>query len=649
MNDSLTFIANICILLVPLGFFSYLIGRLIFHSAIEAIGIGFILLVACSNMTYEIFSHYHIATTYFWLSAMGSALLSAYIIKRFIPWEDKQYDSSHSPRALISLAITSCVIILKRTIYDVPRAQTQFFQSWYPDYVDISFASGYFVNFAQNSQLGEGFITSAQSYAVNTLGLIMLLEQVYSVGDSFVTYTATTMCAALIGLWTLAWSFRKQPILVYIFSAFVILYFLADYHTHWVLGTNWSDEIMILGGALLIYYLATPDIPYNNRIYGAILVSSTLVFGRNYGAFYGAVIAGALGAFLLYRDKASALIPLIVMGGFFAVFSMPELLKIYRAENLFYPRISLLEIAPFEWKKLFVGTSLDWFISSKATVLHTSLVYILCLFFLFKNKPSYTIKNTDYFALFVPFIVLLLPLVLELITSYRKFHGYSKLYHFAAWFPIWYPLHVLRYLHSSRLSIGETKKTNTRWHGYPKKLLVLYILSAIVLVGGNKNRMITFVNDRFIEGPSAPAEQQMAEALKQAYNDKTLKQIIERPILYTHAEPGIGFRRFMGGSLLLDYDLYSDCIQSRITPETSLKSFLEKTNAPIIYISSKLPLRYYNYTKYTDTGLFNHDADYYSNLPYLKIIKAGKQFMLIPDTSMLNINEPLRRICNTAG
>ena len=645
MSDSYSFILTTCMVLVPLTILSYIVGAPIRRPFSEAAALGFLLLTAWTNIGYEVYAHYQLPLNSFAGITLICSLVSAYILKCVIPWEKEEPPNNINIRTTCALAAASAIIFLKRTIYTVPRPQTQFFQSWYPDYIDTSLAANKFIALTQDTQLGEGFITSAQSYAVNSMGLIAFIESIYNTGDSFITYTVTTLLAALLGLWVLGRSLHQHTPLLYGFTIAVVFFVIADSHTQWTLGTNWSDEVIILGGAVLLYYFSTPDLPSINRLYGAILVSCCLVFGRNYGAFYGAIIAGILGIYILIKQKQQAILPLTVLGILFTGFTAPELYKIYTANDLFYPRINLLEIAPFSWVKFLSGNAIDWYIGHKSTLIHVCCVYFFGLFLIFKYKKQTIQNKSAYLSLFAPFALLALPLTLEIITGYRKSYTYSKLYHIAVWFPIWYPFHVARYLKANDKNNNAILPNKKVLFGYPSSLIILYTVAGLFLIGSNVKSVKKFINERFIGTPIPPAEQNIVAELKRNYTGKELEKLIQRPILYTHAEPGIGLRRFLGGNIFQDYDLFSDCMQSHIKENASLETFLKTTNAPIIYISHPPPLLYYAYTSYTDTGLFNKPSEYYKSLPYLNIVEFGQQVLMIPNPQKLGITDTFTRVC----
>jgi hypothetical protein len=492
--------------------------------------------------------------------------------------------------ALLAAAGLAFPIVWVRTLSGFsPNASAQFFQAWDPLFLRASLAHGRYLGI-EAMGFGEGFLTSALLYAPNTRGLSTLLALGGS-SDLYASYVAAGSFTLIAGLWLLLDALKQSRLAVALFT-FLFLTYAASYQpfTNHIFGAS-SDEQLFFAAALAAHSLfATPGLDHPGK-WGVAFVALALgVSGRNYGAFFAAGLLVPLTVTAWRRSTAlHKLAPFLALG---AVLMTPEVLRLSAAATLFYPRARLPELFPWSLERFGWGSLCDWGLlyeqSPNSYALSLLGLYIVVLG-LVSAQLSW-MRRTDLLpSIAAPLIFLVLPLLLELISGFRKDIAFNKIYFGSCWIFAWLPAYAL-------LRLANVATVSGRY----SPITVARLLATATVVG------VTFVIlqgygkgyykilsaaenqakiSRWWNSDSSGIDESIARKALALTRATETDLLTGRRVMYFHYEPGIGLRWFLGGDFFADLDFWSLAVQQRLNPEMGVVEFLNKFDRPMLYLS----------------------------------------------------------------
>jgi hypothetical protein len=589
---------------------------------------GFLALVASSNLALFALRASGAPARLLPLGGVAGAIVLVEIIRLARPPQPKPpLDAPHLPAAGRSLycvlvGLIALQIYLMRTIYPGPAAGISFFQAWNPLYVDASYAAGRFLRDVDMA-LGPGFMTSTMYYAPNTLGLAALLRGL-GLPDAYASVKVASFFCVVLACTLLLTTLRRDRLAMLVYASLLSVYLVSEHRLSLVFASHYSDEILILGGALVCYQLVRPESETSPeaRWCDAAVASTFLVFGRNYGAYFSAMIL-LLCTWRLWRTPSRWRLaaPWLLL----AVFSVHELWVVLAGRSLFYPRPRLMSYLPFTPEKLVLGTAVDWgFITPDRWVPSPNGLWLIGLaVILWARWPDRREHPVDMGSLLSPLLWLVLPLSLELVTLYRK-EPYSKLYAPSVWLPTWYPAFLLSRMPGGRASQTSRQRSARRraarwalagfyalvvgaflYHGYP---------GFQSFASGMKVRYTA----RLFGSGWRETDGAIALGIRTTLTPDEFERIQTTRILYFHYEPGVGLRYYLGGNLFQDYDFWSDPVQSRLDVTTTLEDLLRALGGPNFYLSyGPLPI-YQVQVAYPERDAIWRDLARLDDVPYVK-------------------------------
>lgn len=558
------------------------------------------------------------------LTVLGVALWAA-VFRVIIPPEVKSVPPVNRVIFTVLAFGLGFFLYLLLTIRPEPAAGTQFFDAWNPLYIDGSFARGKFLQIADMA-LGRGFLTSAMHYAPNTLGLVAFLRSL-GLHNTFVAYNSIHMLCSIFTLLLLLAIFRESRILMFSYFLLAVIFILRDIEVALLLGMNTSEEIIYLGGAFICYHLfQTPRGADRSVLIPATLSSLFLVFGRNYGAFYASIFMLTF-SLLVFRQRIPDRKTLALLWAVFLIFSLRELVLLFTYGDVFYPRIAMSKVNPYSLTKFVQGSLVSWGLAgvnadgSLSVSLRSIwvLALIACLAFRWANR-----KTEPGRALYClsPLIFLILPMLLEIITLYRKDITSSKLYNLGIWFFPWYTVFLLGNIRGF-FSWGlnqPTEKTRARLVPAMQILLSVFFVTLVVIYPTKpmfrslSQGLKSTWEYRFLNGDRI-CEKDLAKLIGDSLNPQELAELRQEKILYLHYEPGIGLRYYLGGDFFQDLDFWSEPVQKKLTPQTGLCESLDMIGCPNIYISLATKPLYQVLTDYQKATRFWEDLQNYPRQP----------------------------------
>jgi hypothetical protein len=589
---------------------------------------GFLALVASSNLAlFELRASGGPVRLLPVLGVVGAIVLVEIVRHARPPQPEPRLDAPPLPTAGSALywglvALIALQIYLMRTIYPGPAAGITFSQAWNPLYVEGSYAAGRFLRDVDMT-LGPGFMTATMYYAPNTLGLAALLRGL-GLPDAHAAATVASFFCVVLACTLLLTILRRDRLAMLVYASLLSVYLVSEHRLVLVFASHYSDEILILGGALVCYQLVRPDSETSpdRRWYDAAVASTFLVFGRNYGAYFSVMIL-LLCTWRLWRTPA--LRRLAAPCSLLAAFSAHELWLVLAGRSLFYPRTRLMNLNPFTPEKFVLGTAVDWglvtpyqWVPSPNGLWLVGLGVVLCVYWTRRRE-----RPVDVASLLAPLIWLVLPLSLELVTQFRK-EFYSKLYAPSVWLPTWYPAFLL-----SRMPGAPGSRTGPRpslWERAARWALAgFYALVVAAFLHHGYPGFLSFASGmklrytaRLFSTGWRETDGAIATRIRTILTLDEIEGIRRARILYFHYEPGVGLRYYLGGNLFEDYDFWSDRVQSRLDATTTLEGLLRALGGPNIYLSyGPLPF-YQGHVVYPPRDAIWRDLARLDELPYVK-------------------------------
>ena len=485
---------------------------------------------------------------------------------------------------MLVLIFLSAIIWAGNILHPFPDSGFSSHHGVIPLYIQESFLIGHFVTI-EDTAFGEGLMTSL-FYPADLLGLVALSGW-FGLGEVYPAFNAGSIAATILTFAILTSSIRSHKIALFAFVFLTLTNFAFNLFFRTALGGNWGDVLMYLGGALVCYYFSQ-----SNRIERVFLIGAVasifLVFSRHYGAFYSAFIIAFCFFVSWGTQKDWSIRPWIVVGVMWCFCSLRELYYLLGGLTQYYPGSWQLERRPFTLEELFLGTLTDWGLLDASNPSFSAIsiraLYIIVLAIV--AWRAYVAKNIDakwIISVFAPFVVLLAPLALQILTGYRTNASYSKTYIVGIFFFAWYPAFLL-----THLDMGKYRMFLVRQHNQ-----IAIIIMFIALVFGWKITESVDVKKFFNENIEKSLEQvfsdsisdrEIAGALRRELSVDELRDVINNPVMYVYYEPGTSLRLYLGGEFLKDIDFWSVPVREKMINSESFVELLHYLDYPNVYI-----------------------------------------------------------------
>ena len=603
--------------------FSGFIGFTLRCQSIEGGAWGFLILAGSSNLAVFISRMVDLPTTIFGVLVLAIAAILTLVLQKNFTTKSSSYEEI-SKLYIAVLLIFGGVVWVGNILHPMPDSGFSSHHGWVPLYIQESFSLGRFINI-EDTAFGEGVMTSLY-YPADLLGLVALSAW-FGAEEVYPAFNGGSIAATLLMFGILARSLNKSTGALAFFFILTMAMFGLDPFFRVVLGGNWGDVLMYLGGALVCYYL----IQYE-RMERALVLAGTasvfLVFSRHYGAFYSAIIITVCFFFSWAYLRQRSFSPWLILGGLWGILSLRELYYLFGRFTKYYPGSWVQERRSLSLEDHLYGALNDWGLIDVTELGFSSIsfraLYVLVFAYVIwilwpklKNDKRLTISVIS------PLLVLFAPLALQIVSGYRNGGNYSKLYILGIFFFAWYPSYLLMRLDlHGGLSALRSKM----------KIPFIAGCSIVILsLGAFLSHKIR--PERFI-GPDLKTtldklfkdeivDREMVLRLRQELSSEEIKDVIKSPIMYVYFEPGTSIRLYLGGQFMRDLDFWSVPVSEQMKKAVSMSDLLKRLNYPNIYIGLMLKGEISGYPD-EERRRFIAEMEQVEIAPWLKkIIKVG--------------------------
>ena len=629
------FFATVFLQVLVLLVLSTSLGRLLRLRGLPAAGWGAYSLFAATYLTYEISIGFALPLALFPI-ATGSLLAIGVAVFRMTAASSPTSHSKISAAVVLSAILLTVPIIWIRTLNGFsPNASAQFFQAWDPLFVRESLANGRFLEI-ESMGFGEGFLTSALQYAPNARGLTTLLALARS-PDVYASYVASGSFALIAGLCVLLDTLKRNNSAVALFT-FLFLIFAACYQpfTNLIFGAS-SDELLFFAAALAAHSLfGDTEFRRSGRWAAAVAALALGVSGRNYGAFFaaGLLVPTFISAWRRSVPLRSQAAPLALS----AVLVTPEIVRLCQATTLFYPRSRLPELFPHSLQNFSWGSLCDWGVlyERSAGSYAPSLIGLYILVVVLVSVQLTRMHRMDLLpSLAAPLLFLVLPMLLEAATGFRKDIAYSKIYFGSCWIFAWLPAYaLLRLAAVPPVSGHRPPLVVARWLAVATAAGVA--VTAVKGYGTGYYRILSAAEfqskiTRWWRADSSGIDESIARKALAVSGRNGSGSIVGRRVMYFHYEPGIGLRWYLGGNFFADLDYWSAAVQDRLDPEIGVEDFLNRFGRPILYLSRGTNPLYQALVIYPPRPKFWRELENWQSLTcFREAIEQDGALLLIP-------------------
>ena len=596
---------------------SAIIGVILRRRWVEGAVWGFLVLSGSANLAIFLSRAFELSTNWFGFLVLLYVLIICFIIRRLcfrLPIRPKRPEKTY----IFVLIFLSGIIWAGSILHPFPDSGFSSHHGVIPLYIQESFALGHFVTI-EDTAFGDGLMT-ALFYPVDLLGLVALSGWI-GLGEVYPAFNGGSIAATILMFAILASSIRDHKVALLAFLLFTLINFAFNSFFRISLGGNWGDALMYLGGALVCYYLSQ-----SNRIERALLIGAVasvfLVFSRHYGAFYSAFII-AFCFFVSWRtQKAWSLRPWLVVGAMWCIFSLRELYYLFGDFTQYYPGSWQSGRRSYTFEELFFGMLIDWGLldatNENLGAISIRALYILVLAIVVWT--AYERKNISIgwaISVFAPFVVLLAPLALQILTGYRTNLVYSKPYILGVFFFAWYPAYLF-----TRLELGQSGVLFGRRYNQIAITIFLFLFLAF---GWTVNEKVNIKN--FFWGNLEKSlelifrdnitDREIVVALRRELSADELREVIKSPVMYLYYEPGTSLRLYLGGEFLKDIDFWSDPVREKIRVSNSFKELLKHLDYPNVYIGNMVNGKIPNFGFLIKSSI-TLEIESYKSAPWLK-------------------------------
>ncbi|RTZ14671.1 hypothetical protein EJ063_15275 [Vibrio aquaticus] len=581
-------------IMLLLGYFFKLGGGVISSVVV------FLIIAVSANLSFYILYFFECDVSFFPLISFLTFISILFFLKKIGVEGGVEFESrTHILETCFFIGIFLIVFFVRTLFVHEASAGTQFFQAWNPLYVKYIMDNGTFY-FDSREYLKDGFLISGSYYAPNTFGLVLLSGFFLdlSVKDLFYFYNALNALSVVYSFYVALYFVRNKHTVMpqVIFFVTVILFLFLDGNVRLWFSSNASEELFFLPLLLSTYYLYIGILNENKKKFVlAIVFCSFSVHGRNYGLFF--LLCYAVLYFLLFYRATSRSKQLIYLFKDIKAY-WPAVIVIFvivskevgqiLIHGLRFPRQNVVDIYSYTLESFLGGGvssfSIGYF--KGGYYYNPASVYLLGLLLIFlfvtylSRMNEVKIDRKMVFLFFFPVLTVLIPLLLEVTTQYRKNVYFSKLYIHNYLLFIMFPSFMLGCFSNIYIISNFHKKGLKYYTG-----LYLFFMSISLIfmfhkpgirhssieqgikhtLTGVKNRMNS--NTLYLRH-----EEGLLEQIKESYTEEQLEEIINNPVIYMYYEPGLTFRYFFGGDFSNDIDFWSPAFIRLLNDEGSFKN-----------------------------------------------------------------------------
>ena len=569
------------------GFFlllSALIGISFRRQWVEGSVWGFIVLSGSTNLTIFLSRAFELPISWFGYLALIFILVICLTLRWLcfrLPVRQIRYEKTY----IFVLIFLSAIIWAGNILHPFPDSGFSSPHGVIPLYIQESFSTGRFITI-EDTAFGEGLMTSL-FYPADLLGLVALSGWI-GIGEVYPAFNAGSIAATILTVAILASSIRDHKIALLALFFLILINFAFNSFFRTSFGGNWGDVLMYLGGALVCFYISQ-----GSRIERAFLIGSVasifLVFSRHYGVFYSAFIITF--CFFASREtqKDWGFKPWFVVVAMWCALSLRELYYLFGDFTQYYPGSWHLQQRPWTFEELFFGSLTDWGLFDFSEVSLSSIsvrsLYILVLaIVIWRAYEEKKINKQWVISIFAPFLVLVAPLALQILTGYRTNASYSKTYILGIFFFAWYPAYLL-----THLELGQFKMMLGRQYNQMAMALLLLITVVLGWTVNDKINTEMFYKETLEKSleqvfrKNIP-DREIVTALRRELSADELLEVINTPIMYVYYEPGTSLRLYLGGDFLKDLDFWSVPVQKKLIASNSFEELIQYFEYPNVYI-----------------------------------------------------------------
>ncbi len=563
---------------VLLWVISVAIGRLMKCPIAEAGAFGFLILIGSTTFFFVIARATGIPTVLFGYISLAIAFSIGFAFRHYV-FANRVKSQKFDPLFLLLISPPLIALFVINMIQPDPSAALSALHAWHPLYIEKSFEIGRFLLPKEMAAGFEDGLVMEVYYLLELIGIVAFggwigLEQVYP------AYHAASMLAAMLGFVVLANALRSNRFALMMFSAFTLITLRQDDFYRLLLGYNWFEAPIYLGGALICYYLVKGRNTHE-ALLGAAGASIFLVFGRHYGAFFSAFLI--IGGFISYviiqkkRHVGKWLWSWFLIGAMLTLFTAREFYFLYDPPSRFYPGTAFLESRIVDPGGMLIGTLNSFGILTHGalpdSIIGVRSLYIIALAaLLFTYRKKWPAQKFRFAVYLSPLSVLFLPLLLQVFTGYRTEVDMSKPFVLGIFLFSWYPCYAASQIIRGRFSAQM-----------PPKVLIAVLAGVLLIVAvavapvANRIKNHPLIVKPFGEYLAwafqtyrlTNYDMQIANKLKKKFPLK-IEKIIQTPVLYFHTEPGLSLRLFLGGEFFDDIDYWSEAAAKHFSDSNNL-------------------------------------------------------------------------------
>lgn len=569
---------------------SLALGRALGRRWIDGAALGYLILIGATNTAMFVAQRLSLPFVWFGLLSGGCVFAIAGWLRVYVFRVPATRDEGWL--LVFPVAALFLLVWLVYVIPPYPAAGFDMFQAWFPEYARAAAIHGRLL-LEDDMGFGHGLLAYAGLYyAPNTLGPTILAAWLgLGVDGLYPHYLGASALAAFLALAVLADLLRHRPGALLLYVVLCIAFFRLSGHVRLVLGNPWYDTVLPLAGAVATRHLVSaPMRP--EALFHVAAVAAFMVFGRNYGAFFAAVLS--LGLFVAYRAmtgewKVGRWAAIAVLQ---AVLAAKEITQVI-THGLYFPRAGSAGSLP-KWANLIGGTLEDWLMTPTdwgLVIPKFGAVPVGPIFLAGAAVLLWRARGTggmmDWrkaWLVLAPWIVLVLPVLLEGATGYRR-AAPSKPYLVAVAFIPWYGAWLF-----AQAGIEERLALWTRLHRRR------FALAAALVVVGATIPFAAWVVERPLwkEGAGAYFGRATGTYLANNWDHQMMQELVRRnlaetvrprPIVYFYYEPGISLRYFLGGDFFADLDFWSEPVKKAAVEARDLGDLVARLGYPSLYIS----------------------------------------------------------------
>lgn len=603
-----------------------LVGRTLRRPMFEGAALGFLLILASTDMAYYLVRYTHLPLMVFAVAAVVILVLLILTLRlmQFMP-------PAAEPARWWTVAIPVVAIWpaawLTNIVMPDPSAGYAIFQAWNPLYLNASTAAGKFL-LETDVRFGDGILMQTLYYAADIFGPAAWLSYVFGVDANAALYGAH-ISAVLLALGVLSAALGNRLFAQIVFVALTLIFFRWGHAYRTVMGDNWGDNTLFLAGALTCFYLARAA-RGQDTLPAAAFAAGFLVFGRNFGAFYFAVF-GLLFFAADYFKHRMARFPLwLGVGALGTLFASKELLQAVIL-GPYYPVAAHTAFEGLSFTDRIQVIAADLGIVANGHIFGLPMPAalmsaLMCIVILVARRQGRPLDISPA-RLALPLVMILPPVLLELGTGYRSPAVASKLYIVVIFLLSWYPAFLASALAGSpraRTVVPRTKLAGAL------SLLVLVLAAGSLLDGRLDARggAATYAMGAFESYRDNNTDLRIAGLIALRGPDFA-RTIRERPILYMHYEPGIGLRYYLGGDITRDLDFWSTPVQAKIGAASTFPEAMKALDWPNISIGHPGYASTLRKAAYPEWAKFEADLTDLTKQPWVSEVMAYRDSAFI--------------------